>query len=72
MNLGFKESIDIDVLKRILDIKLNHPKMLVTISVELPMNDNLKSNFQNNGIRVIENKLDLFSSRLIQYKFEWK
>ncbi len=72
MNLGFKKSIDIDVLKRILDIKRNQSKGLITIMVELPISNKLKLDFENKGFVVIENKLDLFSSRLIQYRFEWK
>ncbi|TSE03392.1 hypothetical protein [Aquimarina algiphila] len=71
MNLGYRKSIDIDVLKRIIDVKLNQTKGLVTISVEVPISDSLRNSFEDQGIKVMENKLHLISNNLFQYKFEW-
>ncbi|WP_103070631.1 hypothetical protein [Aquimarina sediminis] len=71
MNLGFKESIDIRILNKILEIKRVHSKGYVTISVENKINRDFKTSLRREGIQIKENKLELISSRLIQYKFEW-
>lgn len=71
MNLGFKKSIDAHVFKKILDIKNKHSKGYAIINVENVLCRHLKSDLKKEGIMIKENKLDLISDNLIQYKFEW-
>ncbi|WP_282080883.1 hypothetical protein [Aquimarina algiphila] len=71
MNLGFKGSIDIDLFKRIIDVRLSNPKGIVSIILEQPISNDLRKSFEDKGFTIIENKLDVVSSELIQYKFEW-
>ena len=71
MNLGFKEVIDMEVFEKIIDIKKSCNKDYVTVSVVLQLNNDLKQAFKNQGFRILENKVELISNNLWQYKFEW-
>ncbi|WP_109438247.1 hypothetical protein [Aquimarina sp. AU119] len=70
MNLGFKGSIDIDLFERIVSIRSSNPKERVSVIVEHPISDDLRKSFEDKGFTIIENKLDVVSEKLIQYKFE--
>lgn len=71
MNLGFKKSIDLHVFKKIIEIKNTYSFGYVTINVENEIIDDFKTDFIKEGITINENRLELISDILIQYKFEW-
>lgn len=71
MNLGFKESIDAPIFKKILEIKSKRLKGYIIINVENKICRHLKSDLKKEGIIIKENKLDMISNNLMQYKFEW-